>query len=64
MEKWAHFNYKSGANPYIATTTKTKNKILRKYKNKIEKVKNDLNIDFYIIDDLKEEIKDTNAPLF
>jgi len=64
MEKWAHFNYKSGANPYITTTTKTKNKILRKYKNKIEKIKNDSNIDFYIINDIEETKTDIEAPLF
>lgn len=64
MEKWAHFNYKSGANPYIAITTKTKNKILKKYKNKIEKIKNNLNIDFYIINDIEETKTDIEAPLF
>ena len=51
-EGWAHFYFKSGANPYIAKTEKEANRIIRKYgKKNIEKIKDG----FFEIDDVKKE---------
>ena len=36
--EWALFIYENGGNPYIAKTEKEKNRILNKYKGKIEKL--------------------------
>ena len=46
-EGYAHFEYASGGNPYIATTEKEKNRILRKYKGRVTEIKPG----FYQIDD-------------
>lgn len=53
-EDWAHFEYKSGANPYIAKTEKEKQRILKKYKDKVKEVKPN----FYKIDDMPENIEE------
>ena len=50
-EDYYHFEYKSGANPYIAKTEKERDRILRKYKNKVTK-KNDK---FFVIDDTEKD---------
>lgn len=42
---WTHFNYENGSNPYIAKTETEKERIIDKYKNKIEKIKDN----FYLI---------------
>lgn len=47
MEGYAHFEYTSGGNPYVATTEKEKNRILRKYKGRVTEIKPG----FYQIDD-------------
>jgi hypothetical protein len=44
---YTHFEYKSGANPYIAMTDKETKRILKKYKGKITEIKPG----FYVIDD-------------
>ena len=36
--EWALFKYENGGNPYIAKTEREKNRILNKYKGKIEKI--------------------------
>lgn len=53
--KWSHFEYKSGCNPYIAMTENKKRSIFRKYggKEKIKLIKKTENINFYLINDLK-----------
>ncbi len=53
-EDWAHFEFKSCSNPYIAKNEKEKNRILRKYGNKAKEVKPG----FYEIDDT-HDIRDT-----
>lgn len=50
-EDYYHFEYKSGANPYIAKTEKERDRILRKYKNKVTK-KNDKS---FVIDDTEKD---------
>lgn len=58
-EDWAHFSFKSGSNPYIAKTEKEKEKILKKYKNKVKELKPN----FYEINDLDNSLKeDLNKP--
>ena len=52
--KWTHFEYMSGANPYISTTEANKRKIFRKYKKlgiEVEKIRDG----FYLIHDKMEE---------
>lgn len=55
-EDWTHFEFTSGSNPYIATTEKEKNRMLKKYKGKVQEVKPG----FYKVDDknLKESLWD------
>ena len=55
--KWTLFKYENGSNPYIAKTKKEKNRILKKYQGKIEKIKDNL----YII---KKDTNQLNYPLF
>lgn len=50
-EDYYHFEYKSGANPYIAKTEKERDRILRKYKNKVTK-KDDKS---FVIDDTEKD---------
>lgn len=50
-EDYYHFEYKSGANPYIAKTEKERDRILRKYKNKVTK-KDDKS---FVIDDIEKD---------
>jgi hypothetical protein len=38
MNKWTLFVYQNGSNPYIAKTEEEKNRILKKYKGKVEKI--------------------------
>lgn len=53
-EDWTHFEFTSGSNPYIATTEKEKNRMLKKYKGKIQEIKPG----FYKVNDknLKESL--------
>ena len=57
MEHWSHFEYTSGANPYIAKTQAERDRIIRKYKRKgiaVDKVvcsSRDLDTEFYIVHD-------------
>jgi hypothetical protein len=51
-EDWYHFEYKSGANPYIAKTEKERDRILRKYKNRV--TKKDENT--FVIDDTEKDL--------
>lgn len=44
---WTQFIYTSGANPYIAKTDKEKNRMLKKYKNKVIQVGEST----YVVDD-------------
>jgi hypothetical protein len=46
-EDWAHFEFKSGSNPYIAKDEKEKNRILKKYGNKAKEIKPN----YYMVDD-------------
>lgn len=46
-EHWYHFAYESGSNPYIACTTRERDRILKKYKGKVRQ----LHDDFYFIFD-------------
>jgi hypothetical protein len=48
---YTHFEYKSGANPYIAMTDKETKRILKKYEGKITEIKPG----FYLIDDIIAE---------
>lgn len=48
------FNYKSGANPYIAKTEKETERMLKKYKNKIISQQQGLFYKYYTIDDTNE----------
>lgn len=53
--KWTHFEYTSGANPYIAKTEAERERIFMKYARlgiEIEKLPNG---EFYIIHDRKED---------
>ena len=34
MDRWTHFEYTSGANPYIAMTYEERDKVLRKWKRR------------------------------
>ena len=47
-EDWYHFSYLSGGNPYIAKDEKERDRILKKYKGRVEEVKPG----FYEIDDI------------
>ena len=47
-EDWYHFSYLSGGNPYIAKNEKERDRILKKYKGKVEEIKPG----FYEIDDV------------
>ena len=49
-EAWYHFEYKSGANPYVAKTEKERDRLLRKYKGKVKKVDDTS----FVIDDVKK----------
>ena len=53
--RWAHFEYTSGSNPYIAKTEEEKDRIIRKYKRKgiaVDKlVHPSFDTDFYVIHD-------------
>lgn len=49
-EAWYHFEYKSGANPYIAKTEKERDRLLRKYKNRVKKVDDTS----FVIDDVEK----------
>lgn len=49
-EAWYHFEYKSGANPYIAKTEKERDRLLRKYKDKVKKVDDTS----FVIDDVEK----------
>ena len=51
------FNYKSGANPYIAKTEKEAKRILKKYKNKIISEQQGLFCKYYTIEDTNKEVK-------
>ena len=53
-EAWYHFEYKSGANPYIAKTEKERDRLLRKYKDKVKKVDDTS----FVIDDVKKSLFD------
>ena len=55
-EGWYQFEYKSGANPYIAKTEKERDKILKKYGKKVTKIKDG----FYEIDDKEEKMDSFN----
>ena len=46
-EDWAHFEFKDGSNSYIAKTEKEKQRILKKYGDKVKEIKKG----FYIIED-------------
>lgn len=50
-EDYTHFQYKSGANPYIAKTDREKNRIIKKYKDKVKELKKG----FYEIDDIRKD---------
>lgn len=55
-EHWSHFEYTSGANPYIAKTQAERDRIIRKYKRKgIEVVKEKCSngTEFYFVHDRK-----------
>ena len=54
---WTLFKYEDGSNPYIAKTEKEKQRIINKYKNRIEKIQEDV---YYI----KEKQKEIYYPLF
>lgn len=58
-ETWYHFQYKSGANPYIAKTEKERDRLLRKYKDKVEKVDETS----FVVDDVKEIKEDMERPI-
>ena len=45
---WTHFKYENGSNPYIAKTEKEAKRIINKYKNRIEKIKDN----FYYIKEI------------
>lgn len=49
-EDYYHFEYKSGANPYIAKTEKERDRLLRKYKDKVKKVDDTS----FVIDDVEK----------
>lgn len=57
-ENWSHFSYKSGANPYIAFNNKERDRLLKKYKGKVEVIRED----FYMVNDIEPRPKD--GPLF
>ena len=49
---WTHFNFKSGSNPYIAMTSKEKQRIINKYKGKTKQVGEDM----YEINDISRDM--------
>ena len=53
-ETWYHFEYKSGANPYVAKTEKERDRLLRKYKGKVKKVDDTS----FVIDDVEKSSLD------
>ena len=55
--KWILFKYEDGSNPYIAKTEKEAKRMMDKYKNRIEKIKNDC---YFIRKENKKEL----FPLF
>lgn len=62
-EKWVHFLYKSGANPYIAKSTKEAEELMKKYGNKVEKISDT----GYVVDDRESDLfsvsESTQKPL-
>ena len=42
---WTHFSYEDGSNPYISKTEKETKKIIEKYKDRCQKIKDN----FYLI---------------
>ena len=59
MDRWSHFEYTSGANPYIAKTSAERDRVIGKYKRLGIAVDNvgliysgrDLDTEFYIVHD-------------
>lgn len=49
-EAWYNFEYKSGANPYVAKTEKERDRLLRKYKDRVKKVDDTS----FVIDDVEK----------
>ena len=54
---WILFKYEDGSNPYIAKTEKEKDRIINKYKDRIQAIKDDA---YYI----KNRTEEVNYPLF
>jgi len=61
MERWSHFDYTSGSNPYIAKTEAERERVMRKYERlgiEVEEVpysSRDFDTRFYIVHDRKEQ---------
>ena len=51
LDHYSHFKFTSGANPYIAKTSKEANRLIKKYGDKCKFQNNIRGIDYYTVDD-------------